>query len=293
MVKTATIFIVSLLLVLSGFSGAANSETILLTEKSLYRNIVVSENKDTRCLRFSRQSSTQQSCFSLKNPQTLLFECNKMMLGSLYLNPAPRKVLMIGLGGGTLVSAVARILPQAEIDIVEIDPAIVRVAKEYFNFQPTAKMRVNVMDGRVFVKRAIEKGEKYDLIMLDAFGDVYIPPHLMTIQFHNEVKQLLTHDGVVAANTYVVGGRYANESVTYESVYGSFFNLKKYWYNTRVIIAKPDGLPGHDLLVKNSKILDKKFLQAGIEASWLLSLFSTEKDWDESARVLTDLFVPF
>lgn len=293
MVRRATIIIVSLLIVLAGFSGGANSETILHTEGSLYRNIVVSESGSTRCLRFSRQSGTQQSCFSLKNPQTLLFECNKMMLGSLYLNPAPRKILMIGLGGGTLVSAVSRILPQAEIDMVEIDPAIVRVAKEYFNFQPSPKVRVTIMDGRVFVKRAMERGEKYDLVMLDAFGEVYIPPHLMTAQFLNEVKQVLAHDGVVVANTYCVGGRYDNESVTYESVFGSFFNLKKYWQSARIIIAKPDGLPGRDVLVKNSKLLDKKFLQAGIEASWLLGLFSTEKDWDESARVLTDLFVPF
>lgn len=293
MVKATTIMMVSLWLVLAALSGTANAETVLYTEKSLYRNIIVSENSDTRCLRFSRQNGTQQSCFSLSNPEKVLFECNKMMLGALYLQPNPRRVLMIGLGGGTLASAVARILPQAEIDVVEIDPAIVRVAKDYFNLQTSPKLRVTVKDGRVFVKRAIDRGEKYDLIMLDAFGEVYIPTHMMTRQFLLEVKQVLAPDGVLAANTYCVGGRYDNESVTYESVYGNFFNLKKYWNNTRVIIAKPDGLPPREVLAKNSKALDKRMLQAGIEPSWLLSLFSTERDWDESARVLTDMFVPF
>ncbi|OGU07011.1 MAG: hypothetical protein A2075_13215 [Geobacteraceae bacterium GWC2_58_44] len=294
MVKITTIVTVSLCLLLVAFSGTAKAETIIYTERSLYRNIIVSENNNTRCIRFSRSNSTQQSCFSLKDPDSILFECNRMMLGALYLHPNPRRILMIGLGGGTLASAVARILPEAEIDVVEIDPAIVRVAKEYFNFQPSPKVRVTVKDGRVFVKRAASNKEKYDLILLDAFGEVYIPTHMMTRQFLVEVKQILAADGVLAANTYCVGGRYDNESVTYESVYGTFFNLKKYWKNTRVIIAKHDGLlPSREVLAKNAKALEKKLLQFGVETSWLLPLFSTEQDWDASARLLTDLYVPF
>lgn len=293
MVKLTTIVTVSLLLVLGALSGIARPENIIFTERSLYRNIIVSEKSGTRCIRFSRQSNTQQSCFSLKNPDTLLFECNKMMLGALYLHPNPRRVLLIGLGGGTLASAVSRVLPDSEIDIVEIDPSMLRVAKDYFNFSPGPKVGVTVKDGRVFVKRAVDRGEKYDLIMLDAFGEAYIPTHLMTLQFLLQVKQILAPGGVLAANTYCVGGRYDNESVTYESVYGTFFNLKKYWSNTRVIIATQDGLPAKEVLTRNAKALEKRFLQVGIEASWLLPLFSTEQDWDQSARLLTDLYVPF
>jgi spermidine synthase len=293
MFKKITMVSVSLWLVLGALSGIANAETILHSERSLYRNITVSENSDTRCLRFSRQSNTQQSCFSLKNPDTILFECNKMMLGALYLRPNPRKVLTIGLGGGTLTTALSRILPESEINVVELDPAIVRVAKEYFNFRPTSKVRVTVEDGRVFVKRAIERGEKYDLIILDAFDDVYIPTHLLTRQFLEEVKKILTDDGVLAANTYCSSRRYDSESTTYEYVFGSFFNLKKYWKNTRVIIAKQDGLPSPEVLAKNSKALEKKFLHLGIETSWLLPMFSTEPDWNVDARVLTDQFLPF
>lgn len=52
------------------------------------------------------------------------------MMGALYLKPAPSKVLVIGLGGGTLPSALFRALPETDFDIVEIDPAVVRVAKK-------------------------------------------------------------------------------------------------------------------------------------------------------------------
>jgi hypothetical protein len=57
----------------------------------------------------------------------------------------------IGLGGGTLPTAFSRILPQAEIDNVEIDPAVVRVARKYCNFRPTAKNKVVEEDGRVII----------------------------------------------------------------------------------------------------------------------------------------------
>ena len=292
-IKMVTVAAASLWLVFGTIIGIANSETVIYTERSLYRNITVVEDLGSRCMRFSRQNSTKQSCFSLNNPDSIAFECNKMMLGALYLRPNPRRVLMIGLGGGTLASAVSMILPDSEIDVVEIDPAIVRIAKEYFNFRPNSKVHVKVEDGRVFVKRAIDRGEKYDLIMLDAFDQLYIPTHMLTKQFLNEVKNILAVEGVLAANTYCVGGRYDNESVTYESVYGSFFNLKKYWKNTRVIIAKQGGLPSQDVLAKNSRALEKKLLKVGIEASWLLPLFSTEQDWDENARVLTDQYLPY
>lgn len=294
MVSKVTIIAAALLLLVGALAGVAQAEKILHTERSLYRNIIVSESFGTRCLRFNRNSNTQQSCFSVKNPDKILFECNRMMLGALYVRPNPRKILMIGLGGGTLASAVSRILPNADIDVVEIDPAIVRVAKDYFHYNPSPKVTITVQDGRVFVKRAKDKRVKYDLILLDAFGESYIPTHMMTVQFLEEVRALLAPDGVVAANTYCVGGRYDNESVTYASVYGAFFNLKKYWNNTRVIIARHDGeLPSAEELQKNAKALEKKLEPLGVESSWLLPLFSTEVDWDESARMLTDLYVPF
>jgi spermidine synthase len=282
--------IVLLLLVLS--AGTAYAETVLHSERSLYRDISVVESFGKRCMRFTRQNNAQQSCIYLNNPSTLVFNCNKLMMGALYLKPAPSRVLIIGLGGGTLPSALQRVLPNTEIDIVEIDPAVVIVAKKYFGFLPTHRVHINEEDGRVFVKRAIKKGEKYDMIMLDAFENEYIPPHLLTRQFLAEVKAILTSDGVVAANTFATSLIYDNESVTYESVYGGFYNLKKYFDNSRVILAKKDGLPSLETLKMNAKMLEERLLTLGIESSWLLPLFSTDQDWRTDVRVLTDQFSP-
>lgn len=280
-------------LLILGIPGIGKSETLIYHEKSLYRNIIVSESFGKRCMRFSRSNQTLQSCFSLDNPESIVFDCTKMMLGALYLRPEPDKILIIGLGGGALPTSLSRILPKAEIHVVELDPAIVRVAKKFFGFRPGAKMRVVEEDGRVFVKRAMARGDQYDLIMLDAFDHEYIPEHMLTKEFLNEVKRLLTPDGVLAANTFYFSGLYDSESATYEAVYGQFFNLKKMFQNSRVILLKNDVLPSKNTLRKNAAALEGRLRPLGIGTSWLLSMFSSPKrDWDPEARVLTDQYSP-
>ena len=129
--------------------------TIVHTEKSLYRNIVVYEEDDQRCMSFTRRNQTaRQTCRSLDDPNQFVFSYTKMMMGALYLNPNPRKILIVGLGGGVLPTALAEMFPDAGIDIVEIDPAVVRVARQFFDFNPSQRVRVFEEDGRVFVKRA-------------------------------------------------------------------------------------------------------------------------------------------
>jgi spermidine synthase len=267
----------------------STAETILHNERSLYRNITVYESDDERCMRFTKQISARQSCISLKDPDYLVFDYAKMMLAALYLNPGPDKVLLIGLGGGTLSSTLSRILPKVKIDTVEIDPAVVRVAQKYFNFRMTPTVTVSEEDGRVFVKRAIKKGAKYDLIMLDAFDHEYIPEHLLTQEFLREVKQIMTPGGVLAANTWSSSRLYDHESATYESVFGRFFNLR---LGNRVILVKNDGLPSRSVIVNNAEFLAARLKPFGAGADFLLPLFSTNRDWRLNARVLTDQYSP-
>ena len=211
-------------------------------------------------MRFTKQIGARQSCISLKNPDSLVFNYAKMMLGALYIQPEPDKILIIGLGGGILTSTLSRILPKAKIDTVEIDPAVVRVAQKYFNFRITPAATVSEEDGRVFVKRAIRKGMKYDLIMLDAFDHEYIPEHLLTKEFLSEVKKVMMPGGVLAANTWSASRLYDHESATYESVFGRFFNLR---LNSRVILVKYDGLPSRLEITKNARALEARLKPFG------------------------------
>jgi len=261
-------------------------------EKSLYRNILVYEEDGQRCLSFSRKNETaRQTCQLLSNPNEFVFSYTRMMMGALYLNPNPRKVLIVGLGGGILPTALSKLFPETVIDVVEIDPAVVKVAQQFFGFHPSQNVHIFEEDGRVFIKRAGQTDQRYDLIMLDAFDHEYIPEHLLTREFLLEVKKLLTAEGVLAANTFSSSRLYHHESVTYSAVFGDFYNLRVKMKN-RVILKKMDGLLAMDVIQHHADQLEEKLTPFGFGREWLIPLFSTERDWNPDLRILTDQYSP-
>jgi spermidine synthase len=269
--------------------GATAQAEVLHTEKSLYRNIVVYTENDLRCMRFGRYDGNRQSCINVDDVNRLVFNYTRMMMGALYLNPNPQRALIIGLGGGTLPNTLRKLYPALQIDVVEIDPAVVRVATKYFGFTPTASLRAAEMDGRVFVKRALRQTTRYDLIMLDAFDHEYIPEHMLTREFLTEVRGLLTEQGVLAANTFSSSRLYNYESITYQTVFGDFFNLKD---ANRVILLRQGGLPDKAELQRNAAAFADKLKPLDVDSDFLLPKMTVSKDWPTNTRVLTDQYSP-
>jgi spermidine synthase len=279
-----------LLLLVAATSAAYADQRMVHSERSLYREVLVYENGDVRCMCFTRHCRVgRQSCMDTRHPDRIVMGYPKMMLGALFVNPAPQSVLIIGLGGGTIPRVLRQLLPQTRIDVVEIDPAVVRVASRYFGFTAGGHTRVIEADGRVYVKRALRDTQRYDLIMLDAFDHEYIPEHLLTQEFLQEVKSLLAPGGVLTANTFSSSGLYDHESVTYEKVFGKFFNLKR---ENRVIVTRLGALPDAAQLRTAARPFADVFDRYGFEAAELLPLFTQERDWDPRARVLTDQYSP-
>jgi spermidine synthase len=112
---------------------------------------------------------------------------------------------------------------------------------------------------------------------------------MLTREFLTEVRSLLQPDGIVAANTFSSSRLYSNESVTYNSVFGQFYNLRG---NNRIILAANGPLPSTDEVVHNSRRFVATFPQFDAHPQELLAMFSTRPDWDTSARVLTDQYSP-
>lgn len=266
---------------------------IIHEERSLYSTILIDQQGPVRCLQFSvRRDQRNQSCVNQRRPMEMVFVYARMVMTGLLLEDSPDRVLILGLGGGTLPSAFDRLLPEAKIDVVEIDPAVVRVAREYFGFAPSERVHVITQDGRVFVKRAGQKGGKYDLIVLDAFNGEYIPEHLMTREFLEEVRALMPPGGVLVANTFSISKLYDHESATYAKVFGRFFNLRRRDTGNRVIVARNGPLPAEDVLAARADALHKKLEPYGVDYDQLLPLMTTKVDWDTDARVLTDQYSP-
>ena len=108
-----------------------------------------------------------------------------------------KRVLVLGLGGGAVPLYLARSLPDATVDSVEVDPGVIEAAKKYFGLRETERFHLIESDGRIYLNR---HSEKYDIIVLDAFSGSYIPFHMMTKEFYQLVRDHLAPHGVVAIN---------------------------------------------------------------------------------------------
>ena len=127
---------------------------IIHEERSLYRNILVRDLGSERCLLFTvRRSNRNQSCLDLDDPDRLIFPYARMMLSGLPGDPGAQTHPYGGARGGTLPKVFNALTPEARQDLVEIDEAVVTVAKRFFAFKPTAQMAVHVQDARVFEAR--------------------------------------------------------------------------------------------------------------------------------------------
>ena len=263
-------------------------------ERSLYRNIVVTEDSSRRCMRFTitSRSGQNQSCRFLDRPLELVFPYAKMTLSSLLVQEKPERMLIVGLGGGTLPDTYSRLFPDTEIVISEIDDAVFRVAREFFDFEETDKIKVDVGDARVYIKRAGLRGEKFDLVILDAFNGEYIPEHLMTVEFLEEVKKLLPVDGMVVANTFSTSRLYAAESNTYRAVFGEIYNIRQAGTGNRVIVASMQPLPDRATLQDRAPAFRDRLEPFGMDVTEFPQYMSTDVTWDTSQRVLTDQYSP-
>src|SRR5579863_595305 len=105
---------------------------------------------------------------------------NRIMPAALAYPDAPQRILMIGLGAGSISTYLARAMPDAQIDVVELDPGVIAAGKKYFGLQETDKVHFIESDGRVYLNR---HKDLYDLILLDAFRELGIPFHLLTKEF--------------------------------------------------------------------------------------------------------------
>jgi spermidine synthase len=177
----------------------AHEPRLVHESDSQFNHLVVREESDgARTLQFGRDGVIQ-SRVNVDDPMDLRLQYTRAAMLGWALVPKAHRVLIIGLGGGAMPRYLHRVLPEAHIDVAELDPAVHRVAKEYFGLPEDERLEVHEGDGRAYVQGA---AQKWDLIVLDAYGDSDIPRHLATAEFLAEVKAHLAEGGVVSGNVW-------------------------------------------------------------------------------------------
>jgi spermidine synthase len=208
-----------------GGAPAVPGRQVVHEADSAYHHILVIDDtqEHTRSLQFD---SNVEGTIKLSPPYETHFGYSDAFHLARVFRPELRRVLFIGGGAGIGARKFLAEDPGVLVDLVEIDPVVVKASHDYFFLEPDPRLRVYTEDGRNFVRRT---KEKYDLVVLDAYTlAAQVPFHLTTREFMEEVKSVLAPEGVVVANiAYALEGPSSRvlraQYKTFDAVFGKLY----------------------------------------------------------------------
>ncbi len=155
--------------------------------------------EDERTVSMHFDMSATQSRMRRADPYALDLDYTRAMMGFLLLAPKAKSVLMIGLGGGSLAKYCHRYFPAMDFTVVEINPHVIAMRKDFFVPPDDERFRVVRGDGADVVAAA--KG-RYDVLLVDGFTYDGQPEGLCTPAFYADCRQALRDDGVAVVNLH-------------------------------------------------------------------------------------------
>jgi spermidine synthase len=172
-------------------------------------SIDIREEAGVRTLHFG--SEWIQGAMRIARPWHLELEYTREMMASLLLRDPPRKVLLIGLGAASLTKFLYRNFPLAHLTVVEIEPAVVAAARQFFKL-PEDSRRINIVigDGAEYV---LDNEKKFDLILVDGYDENAQSGALDTLPFYQVCRTRLSDNGITAVNLLTRSNRRYDASI--------------------------------------------------------------------------------
>jgi spermidine synthase len=192
-----------------------NSRNVVYQKETPYSHLEVVDSDNKRTLFLDGYT---HSMMNKANPAELLVYTKYFPLG-LVFNPDAKNILFVGGGGFSGPKYFLKNYPNVTVDVVEIDPVVIDVAKKYFNVN-TSNSRLNIYndDARSFLSKSSD--HKYDIIILDAYSKNYVPFHLMTSEYYQLLyEKLTTPNGVIISNQIGSLNETQHTSNLYRAVY--------------------------------------------------------------------------
>jgi len=216
---------ICLLFLLAPFLAGAQ-KVVLFDRISAYHHIQVYDEDGKRTLSFN---GSWETTMSLTNPLTGHFEYTEYFQMPWLWNHDIKRVLMVGLGGGSTPRAWQHYYTNVMVDAVEIDPVVEEVAKKYFTVAESPTLKIHINDGRVFLRQTTNV---YDVIIMDAYSTTRygssLPRQLTTKEFFTLASRHLSTNGVLAYNVIgqikgfratLIGAMYRTMSAVFPCVY--------------------------------------------------------------------------
>lgn len=191
-----------------------------------YNHLSIVESIDRRNGRRVRVLITNpdaaQSLMYTDNPVELVSDYTKFYDLAFHYKPDSKKILMLGGGGYCVPRHVLHERKNVSMDVVELDPGVTEVAKQYFELKDDNNLRIFHEDARTFLNReSVENPGFYDAIFMDTFGSwTVIPFQMTTVETASRLKELLKPDGVLIVN--IIASVLGPKSGVFQGIYKAF-----------------------------------------------------------------------
>ncbi|MCB1232314.1 MAG: fused MFS/spermidine synthase [Verrucomicrobiae bacterium] len=220
---------------------------------SAFAHLRVREKGSVRSLMFVESDGTElmQSRIDLEKPEHLELRYSRAMFVSFLFRPNQQRVLIVGLGGGGMVRFLNAAMPETRVDAVEIDPAVVSAAAEFFGTENGPRTTIHTADA--FEYLGDPAGPKYDVIYMDAF---LRPPveegaaelvekaqRLKTAAFLEQIRARLVKEpgGLVAFNLIEREPSTPDDLAAIRSVFPSVYEFPVAQTGNLVVIASTEA----------------------------------------------------
>ncbi|MFW5896195.1 MAG: spermidine synthase [archaeon] len=222
--------------------GVAVPGTVVYETETSYQHLQVVDRGQVRTLYLDNQP---HSAIDLEDPNEHVFTYTRYFHLPLLMTEDVDRVLFVG-GGGFTGPRIFADRYDVEVDVVEIDPEVVRVAKEYFRVNETDSLDIYTGDGREYLE---ETDRTYDLIVLDAYKKAQVPFHLTTREFFSLAHSRLDEDGILLANVISAPSgsgsaffraEYKTMSQEFEQVYAYRTADSTFVQNVEVVASKQE-----------------------------------------------------
>lgn len=257
--------------------------------ESEYNDIYVNKRRDQLTLSFQLMGwDYTESVANLRDPDDLVLRYAQVMTAATLYPKKLERILMLGLGGGSISTYLGRFLPGASVDTVEIDKRVIETAKTYFGLIETRRVRYLDSDGRVFLTRT---KDTYDLILVDAFQGGYVPFHLLTKEFYALIRQRLAPGGAAAFNVHDGTKLYHSTVRTLGEVFPTV-ELYPSGVGEVITVASAEPAPATDALAKRAAELQSSYSFRVPLPTLLRRRMENSQKEAAGGEIITDDFAP-
>ena len=157
----------------------------------------VQDNGGAKSLHFTH--GELQSVMLTAFPWRLELDYTRTMMGFLLFNPAPSHIGMIGLGGGSLVKFCHRHLAASRMTVLEINPHVIALRREFQVPDDDARLTVIAADGALFLQ---SETPAFDVLLVDGFDHDGQPAALCSQRFYDDCVAALAPSGLLVVNLH-------------------------------------------------------------------------------------------